>query len=108
MDTLPASCGAGNGIRSLPDSPDLEMQLSDDQRAALECSAEINDHFRYGVPPSDAEIDAMYAEQLAREQQERDAHEQAHADAVRTSAIIGRGNIAIIDAVTALFDRRAS
>ncbi len=67
MDIVPAFTGCANASRPLIDSPTDEMEFTEDQRAFLESIA---------IPDlTDADIEAMHLDWLAREEAERVAAE---------------------------------
>ncbi len=67
MDIVPAFYGCANAAHPLHDSPTDEMEFTEDQRAFLESIA---------IPEmTDADIEAMHADWLAREKAERLAAE---------------------------------
>ncbi len=101
-DTLPSETpsvqdiyGYVAGFAALPDSPALEQELSDDQRAALECFYADDDL-------TDADIDRMYAES---QQAFRDAELEAQAAAFM--AMFRQYVEAVLEADAALVEQQA-
>ena len=90
MEIVPAVDGCANGSRPLPDSPALEEELSEDQRAFLECiAAEEN-----AREMTDEEVEAHHAWWLQQQEAESIEAELEYARVRSTSAIIAAGNVA--------------